>query len=92
MNAYNVLWNYDDKYQDVILQLGDFHFIKENFGAIGGIVAESGFEDIVYQSDICSSGSLLGVLSGSHYNRSWIVHNAVSEALERLLLSCFLRK
>ena len=32
------------------------------------MVTESGFQDIVFQAGICSSGSLLGVLSGSHYN------------------------
>ena len=32
------------------------------------------------------------MLSGSHYDRSWIVHNSISEALERILLSSFLRK
>ena len=44
----------------------------------------------VFLSGVCISGSLQGVLSGSHYNRGWTVHNAVSEALERLLLQRFL--
>ena len=92
MSAYKLLWNYSDIYNDVIIHLGDFHFMKENFQVLGGIVAESGFEDLVYQAGVCSSGSLLGVLSGSHYNRSWTVHSAVSEALERLLLCRFLKK
>ena len=50
----------------------------------------SGFEDVIFQSSVCTSGSLRGVLSGSHYNRGWTVHNAFSEALERLLLVRFL--
>ena len=54
------------------------------------LVKDSGFEDIVFQSGVCTSGSLQGVLLGSHYNRGWTVHNAVSEALERLLLQRFL--
>jgi hypothetical protein len=53
-------------------------------------VAGSGFEDIVFQSGVCTSGSLQGVLAGSHYNRGWTVHNAFSEALERLLLQRFM--
>ena len=28
-------------------------------------------------------------LSGSHYNRSWVIHNAITEAMERLLLLRF---
>ena len=31
-----------------------------------------------------------GVLCGSHYNRLWIIHNTVSEALERMLFLRFL--
>jgi len=50
----------------------------------------SGFEDLVYQSGICTSGSLQAVLSGSHYNRSWSIHLTIAEALERLLLTRFL--
>jgi len=44
----------------------------------------------VYQSGVCSSGSLHGVLSGSHYNRAWSVHSSVFEAMERLFLTRFL--
>ena len=29
------------------------------------------------------------VLCGSHYNRSWIIHNTVSEALEGMLFQLF---
>jgi len=60
------------------------------FKVIGRFVCDSGFENILFQSELCTSGSLNGVLCGSHYNRSWVVHNAVSEALERLLLFRFL--
>ena len=59
---------------------------------MGSIVRGSGFEDIVFQSGLCTSGSLQGVLAGSHYNRGWTVHNAMSEALERLLMSRFLNE
>ena len=62
-----------------------YSFIK----IIGKIVAGSGFDDIAFQSDLCSSGSLNGVLCGSHYNRSWIIHNTVSEALEGMLFLRF---
>ena len=57
---------------------------------IGKIVAGSGFEDIVFQSDLCSYGSLNNVLCASHYNWSWIIYNTVSEALERMLFLRFI--
>ena len=41
---------------------------------MGKFVSDSGFEDIVFQANLCTSGSLRGVISGTHYNRAWIVH------------------
>ena len=29
INAYKVLWNYEDKFKNIVIHLGDFHFIKE---------------------------------------------------------------
>ena len=54
------------------------------------LVSSSGFEDVIFQSNVCSSGSLNGVLSASLYNKAWNVHEVMSEALERLLLKRFL--
>ena len=45
---------------------------------------------VIFESGICTTGSLQGVLSGSHYNRAWFVHQTYSEALERLFLTRFL--
>ena len=53
------------------------------------MVSSSGFEDIVFQSKLCSAGSFGSVLCGSHYNRSWVIHNAITEAVEPLLLRFF---
>ena len=54
------------------------------------LVANSGFEDVVYQSNVCSSGSQNGKFSGSLYNKARYVHDAMSEALVRLLLQQFI--
>ena len=92
MNVYKLTWNYSRLFENVVVHLGDFHFMKENFGVIGKIIKGSGFEDVVFQASVCSSGSLNGVLSGTHYNRAWTVHATVSEALERLLFERFLEE
>ena len=81
MSAFKLLSNYPEKFGNVIIHLGDFHFIKENFSLIGKLVAGSGFEDAIFQAEVCSSGSLNGVLLGSHHNRCWTVHSAFAEAL-----------
>ena len=92
INAFRVICNYPDTFSNVVLHLGDFHFMKEIFTIIGNLVSGSGFEDIVFQAGVCSSGSLNGVLSGSHYNRGWTIHSVLSEALERLSFSMFLEQ
>ena len=86
-NAYKVLWNCPEKFKNVIIHSGDFHFMKENFQVFRNMVSSSGFGDIAFQVGICSSGSLLGIISGSHYNRAWIVHSVMSEAMVRQGLS-----
>ena len=90
INAFKYVWKNNFQFNNIVIHLGDFHLMKENFQVMGDLVSCSGFEDIVFQSNICSSGSLNGVLHGSHYNRAWWVHNSMSEALERLLLTRFL--
>ena len=90
INAHKILWNHPERFKSIIIHLGDFHFMKEVFNVLGSIVCGSGFEDIIFQADICSTGSLNGVLTGSHYNRCWAVHSNFAEALERLLFKRFL--
>ena len=77
---------------NTVIHIGDFHYIKENFKVIGKLIRSSGFEDIIYQSGVCTSGSLEGMLGGSHYNRAWCVHQPMLEALERLLYERFIQE
>ena len=53
------------------------------------IVSGAGFEDKVFQSELSSTGSLAGFLSGSHYNHSLVIHNAITQPIERFLLLRF---
>ena len=34
MNVYKLIWNFPDKFNNVVIHLGDFHFMKENFQVI----------------------------------------------------------
>ena len=92
VSAYRVLTNYPEKFAKIVLHLRDFHFMKESFTILETLVKGSGFEDVVFQAGVCSTGSLNGVLTGSHYNRCWIVHSVIGEALERLCLELFLKQ
>ena len=31
VNAYKLSWNYPERFKNVLIHLGDFHFLKENF-------------------------------------------------------------
>ena len=79
-----------ERFKNIIIHLGDFHFLKENWKILGIMVRNSGFQDVVFCSSVCTSGgSLNGVLSGNHYNRAWRIHPAFSEGLERCLYERF---
>ena len=86
---YHVVWNNPIEFGDVIIHLGDFHAMMEFFGTIGKLVTGSGFEEVVHQAGLCTSGGIKGVLSGKHYNRSWMIHECFAEAIERLFCKAF---
>ena len=58
--------------------------MNEVFTMLGPLVKGSGFEDVIFQAGVCSTGSLNGVLSASHYNR------VMGKALERLSMELFM--
>ena len=61
------------------------------FAIIGIFVKGSGFEEIIFQNELCSSGSIQGVISGKHYNRCRQTHGAFGEALERLFIKSYIQ-
>ena len=89
IKAYQVLWNNPQIWNDIIIHLGDFHAMMACFGAIGSFIKGSGFEEIVFQTGLCSPGSINGAISGKHYNRCWYVHEIFSESISRLFLEAF---
>ena len=68
MPAYKMVWNYPNIFSNVIIHLGDFHIMKEAFAVLGMLIEGSGFEDIAFQSGIFTTGSLNGVIAGTHCN------------------------
>ena len=82
--SFQVIWNNLEEFANVLIHLGYFHGMTEYFGIIGEIMLCSGFEDIIYQADLCTSGDIKGVLSGKHYNHAWVIHECQSEAVHSL--------
>ena len=57
-------------WSDIIIHLRDFHAMMAFYGVIGTYVAGSGFEDVLFQAGLCSSGNITGILSGKYYKSS----------------------
>ena len=89
IDAFKLVRNYPDKLSNVFIHLGDFHFMKEIFNVLGTLIDGSGFNDILFQANLCTSESLDSVIKGSLYNRCWRIHEPFAEALERLLMEKF---
>ena len=66
IKVYHVVWNDSDYWNYIIIHLGDFYAMMTFFGIIGTLISGSGFEEIVYQSGLCTSGSINTLLSGKH--------------------------
>ena len=89
MKAYHVIWNNTELWSNIIIHLGDFHAMTF-FAVIGNFLNGSGFEEVIFQTDLCSSGSIKGVISGKQYNRCWMTHEVFIEALECLFLQQYI--
>lgn len=64
------------RFDSLFIQMGSFHIELSFFKALGKFIAESGAPYILTETGIIAQGSLLGFLSGKHYNRYFqlIVH------------------
>ena len=48
---------YPETFSNIIIHLGDFHLMKEIFSILGILIQGSGFEEIIFQSGLCTPGS-----------------------------------
>lgn len=81
----------DDVFQNrLVLRLGEFHVIMCFPGVIGKRFQDGGLSNILIESNIVAEGSINGVLSGKHYNRSIRSMKIVYEAIYRLVITAFL--
>ena len=90
MKAYPLVFNDPLKYKDHIVLIGSFHATMAYLKMIGKKMSGSGLEDILIEADLITSGSLKGVMSGKHFERSMHCHKVMFECLERLLLEQFM--
>ena len=94
MKAFHVIWDKPDEWSYIIIHLGDFHAMMGFFGVIGRFVESSGFEDVLFQAGLYSSGSITGVMRRS-IRSLWIVSincTFQSVPMSMLILECLFRK
>ena len=89
MKAYPLIWNYPVKFDRHIVMIGMIHLVCGYYKMLGKKMEGSGFDDVLLEANLISSGSLQGVLLGKNYSRATRCHKVLTEALHRLLFSEF---
>ncbi|XP_028411727.1 uncharacterized protein LOC114534480 [Dendronephthya gigantea] len=87
--AQMIRWKDDELKERLVIRLGDFHTVMSFCSGISKIFKDAGLQDIMIESEVVAPGSLKGVLTGKHYNRSIRAHKIIFEAMERLRLQAF---
>lgn len=72
------------------IRLGEFHTAMSYLAIIGKCFQDSGLQDILIASETVATGSINGVLSGHHYNRSIRAYKLMFESLQILRWNAFL--
>ena len=88
--AQHIRWQSDSFQERLVIRLGDFHTSMSYMGTIGKRFQGSGLDDVLFEAEIVAPGSISGVLSGHHYNRSIRAHKLMYEALQRLRWAAYL--
>ena len=78
------------RFDNIFIMLGPFHIEMAFFKAIGKLIDSSGGPEMLTDTDVLSSGSLNGFLSGKHFNRCKRLHPILALSLEILHFQAFL--
>ena len=89
--AYPLIWNHPGKYKKHIVLIGTFHIVCAYMKMMAKKMKGSGFSDILIESGLMTSGSMVSVLSGKGYSRAMNCHKSLVEGLERLLMNKFFK-
>ena len=85
--AQMICWT-DAVYQvRLVLRLGEFHVIMSFLKVIGKQFKDGGLQDVLIESNVIAVGSVNGVLTGKHYNRSLRSMKIVYEAIYHVVIA-----
>ena len=90
--AQTIRWQTELFLTRTVIRLGEFHTAMTFLACIGKRFGDAGLRDIMIEAELCAEGSVKGVISGHHYNRSVRCHKLMYEALHRLRWQWFLEK
>ncbi|KAL2102045.1 hypothetical protein ACEWY4_003806 [Coilia grayii] len=88
--AQEIRWQTNLYSERIVLRLGELHTTMAYLSCIGKLYADAGLQDILIESELVAVGSIDGVISGHHYNRSIRAHKLLTEALQRLRWQAYL--
>ena len=84
IKVFQVIWNKQIIWSDILIHPGDFHCMLMFFSVIGSYLRGSGFEKIIFEAKLCTPGCIKGILNEKHYYRCWLIHEAFAQAAEQL--------
>ena len=85
-----IRWLDETLLRRTVVRLGEFHTMMSFLSIIGKRFKDAGLTDILIESQVVAEGSINGVISGHHYNRSIRSHKLLYEALQRMRLAAYI--
>ena len=79
-----IQWRFSDEFADTVIRMGGFHIAMTFLAVIGKTYEESGLKDILIESGVYGSNSVVRLLHGKAYNKGVRAHKLLLEALERI--------
>ena len=81
-----IQWQCKDEFKDTVIRLGGFHTAMTFMSVIGKRYEESGIEDLLVESGVYGSGSVIKIMTGKAYNKGVRALKLLMEAFSRLRL------
>jgi hypothetical protein len=88
--AAEIVWSSGGDFAGLILCMGSFHTICTFLRVLGKRFQDAGLLDLLVETNVVASGSVVAVLEGRQYNRGVRMHKLLFEALMRLVFTHFL--
>jgi len=82
--ATEIAWKHPDRYDHILLMMGNFHTICNFMSSIGKMFSDAGLRDVAVESSVIAEGSVNKVMEGKQYNQAVRLHKLCYEAFMRL--------